>query len=105
MKYTGKEKLSVTAAGLPNQGLGIIAQFCELSFYHGDYSKRCFSGPLPEATLVIHILLLVSLVLVVKTHAPQGGVIYVFIVTKQKLSLFLLPKLHGPYHTGHSSST
>ena len=71
-------------AGLPGQGLIIIAQYTALSFYQDEHSKRCSSGQLPEATAGIQILLLVRLELVVGTLAPQGGRIYVFVLIKQK---------------------
>ena len=63
----------------------------------GTFQVRCSSGQLPEATVVIQIMLLVSLALVVGTLASQEDSIFLFVFAKQKVfsSLSLLPREQG----------
>ena len=63
-----------------------VNSVCQVAFYHKELSKRSWPGQLPEASVIIRILLLVSLALVVGTLAPKGGRIFVFFFAKQKLS-------------------
>ena len=73
------------AVCLPNQGLRIIAK-CSACPYQRELSKRCSSGELLEATVVIQIMLLVSLIeLVVNALAPHEGRSFVFVFVKLKL--------------------
>ena len=74
-------------AGIPIQGIRIIAQNRALAFYQEELSRGCSFGQLPKATGIILILLVVSLALVVGTLAPKGDMIFVLAYVKEIISL------------------